>query len=187
MVSVYSQDSSGGEETPSNSNGFVYQLGIGSVWSFYFPRIETTVDSMDSSSLIRIPFSINFMFSSSLSDSTAWTISLTTSIDRFSASSESLTIYSLLFTGGFQFTPFQKGLILGINGGINLLIPNTDLSYDGKIEYGSGFSLDISYMFEGMKFGKSGITPGLGIKLIHSELISGRVNQICGYMNLRMK
>ncbi len=185
--SVYSQDSSVAEGTPSNSNGFIYQIGIGSAYSFYFPRIETTVDSMDSSSLIRIPFSINFLFGSSLSDVAAWTISLTTGIDRFSASSESLTIYSLLLTGGFQFTPFQKGLILGINGGINLLIPNTDLDYDGDIEFGSGLSLDIAYLFEGMKFGKSGITPGLGIKLIHSELISGRINQICGYINFRIK
>ena len=187
MGFVYSQDTSVVEETPSNSNGFIYQIGIGSAWSFYFPRIETTVDAMDSASLSRIPFSINFLFGRSLSDGAAWTISLTTSIDSFSASSESLTIYSFLLTGGFQFSPFQKGLILGINGGINLLIPDTDLNYDGDIEFGSGFSLDIGYMFEGMKFGKSGITPGLGIKLIHSELISGSVNQICGYMNLGIR
>ncbi len=185
--SVYSQSSSVVEEIPSNSNEFIYQLGIGSARSFYFPRIKTTVDGMDPASLLRIPFSINFLFGSSLSNSTAWTINLTTGIDHFSASSESITIYSILLTGGLQFIPFRGGLVLGINGGINLLIPNTDLSYDGEIEYGSGFSLDIAYMFEGMKFGGPGITPGLGIKLIHSELISGRVNQICGYINFGIK
>ena len=183
--SVFSQDSPVPEETPSNSNGFIYQLGIGSVWSFYFPRIETTVDAMDSAT--RIPFSIYFLFGSKLSNTTAWTISFTTNIDRFSDLSDSLAIFSFLLTGGFQFSTFKERLILGFNAGINMLIPQTDLNYDGDIEFGSGFSLDISYLFESMKFGKQGITPGLGIKLIHSELISGRVNQICGYINFGIK
>ncbi|MCK5200345.1 MAG: hypothetical protein KAR21_18440, partial [Spirochaetales bacterium] len=156
-------------------------------YSFYFPRIETTVDAMDSASLIRIVFSIDFLFGRKLSDLTVCTVALAASMDSFSASSESIKIFSFLLTGGFQFLPFREGLILGINGGINLLIPNTDLSYDGGIEFGSGFAFDIGYLFDGMKFGKSGITPGLGIKLIHSELISGRVNQICGYITLGIR
>ena len=187
IFSVFGQDSTEAKVTSSDFSESIYQIGIGSAYSFYFPRIETTVDAMDSTSLNRIPFSIDFLYGRKLSNSTAWTVALTTSIDNFSASSESLQIYSFLLTGGFQYLPFKKGLILGVDAGLTMIIPNTDLSYDGGIEFGSGFAFDIGYLFDGMKFSKAGITPGLGIKLIHSELISGRVNQICGYINLGIR
>lgn len=173
--------------TTSKSGRYIFQVGIGSAYSFYFPLIETTVDLMDADSLTRMPFSIDLLFGKKLSDTTAWTISLTTGIDSFSDSSDSFQIYTVLLTGGFQYMPFKKGLFLGIDAGVSLLIPDTNLSYIGSTEVGSGVAIDIGYMFDTLKFSKAGIIPGLGIKLIHSEMFRGSVNQICGYMNLGIR
>lgn len=170
-----------------DSNKFIYQIGVGSAYSFYFWDIEKVIDLMDAGSLTRSPFSIDLLFGRTMSDTTAWTISLTAGMDSFSASSDSFTIYTLLLTGGFQYIPFQKGWILGIDAGFSLLIPDTNLSYKGDVEVGSSVALDIGYMFNSIKFSKAGIIPGLGIKLIHSEMFRGTVNQICGYMNFRIR
>ena len=185
--SVYSQDAAVIEETPSNSTGFIYQIGIGSAYSIYFWDIDKVIDLMDEDSLTRSPFDIDLLFGKKMSNTTAWTISLAAGIDSFSASSDSFTIYTMLLAGGFQYLPFQKGLILGINGGISLLIPDTNLDYIGDVELGSGVALDIGYMFDSIKFSKAGIIPGFGIKLIHSEMFRGAVNQICGYVNFGIR
>lgn len=187
LVSVYSQNTDVSEEAPVNVNKKFYQIGVGSAYSFYFWDIEKVIDLMDKGSLTRAPFSINLLFGRTMSKTTAWTISLTAGIDTFSASSDSFTINTMLLAGGFQYMPYQqKGLILGIDAGVLLLIPDTNLSYKGAVEVGSSVALDIGYMFNSIKFSKAGIIPGLGIKLIHSEMFRGTINQICGYINFRI-
>ena len=184
---VFSENNTESDAASSYSGGFIYQISIGSAYSFYFPLIEKTVELMDADSLIRFPFSLDFLFGKKMSATTAWTVSLTTGVDSFSALSDSLRIYTVLLSGGFQYIPFKKGLILGINAGVSLLIPNTNLSYIGSMEVGSGVALDIGYMFDTLEFSRAGIIPGLGIKLIHSEMFRGPVNQICGYMNFGIR
>ncbi|MCD6397566.1 MAG: hypothetical protein J7L71_08495, partial [Spirochaetaceae bacterium] len=122
-----------------------------------------------------------------MSETIAWTVALTTGLDIFSASPDSLQIYTINLTGGFQYIPFKTGLTTGINAGFSILIPNTNLSYKGSTEIGSSVSLDLGYTFETLKFSKFGIIPGIEFKFIHSEMFRGSVNQICGYINLGIR
>ncbi len=185
--SVYSQETvKTGIDQPKSSK-YIYQIDMGSAYSFYFFDIQNLLDSMDKSSLSRMPFSINFLFGKKMSDTLAWTISLTAGMDIFSAAPDSLQLYTADLTGGFQFIPFTTGLTMGINAGFSVFIPNTNLIYKGSTEIGSLVSLDLGYTFETLKFSKLGIIPGIEFKFIHSEMFRGSVNQICGYINLGIR
>ncbi|MCD6395938.1 MAG: hypothetical protein J7L71_00225, partial [Spirochaetaceae bacterium] len=135
--SVYSQETAKTDIDQPNSSKYIYQLSLGSAYSFYFFDIQNLLDSMDESSLSRMPFSINFLFGKKMADSIAWTISLTAGMDLFSAASDSLQLYTVGLTGGFQYIPFKTGLTTGINAGFSILIPNTNLNYKGSTEIGS--------------------------------------------------
>lgn len=186
LGSVFSQE----EEintVPSESKNFIFQLGIGSSYSFYFYDIQTVIDSMDESSISRIPFSLDFLFGKKMSNTTAWTVSLNSGIDSFSDSSDSFQLYTVLLSIGFQYIPFQKGLTMGIDAGGSVLIPTTTLSYIEDTEFGSSISINMGYFFNTLKFSKAGIIPGFGIKYIHSEMFRGSVDQVSGYINLGIR
>jgi len=117
----------------------------------------------------------------------AWVVSLTAGIDTFSSSPDSFQVYTFFLSGGYQYMPFQKGLIMGIDAGLSMLIPNTELDYIGGIEFGPGISLNIGYSFDSLKFSKKNLIPGLGVKLIHSDMFRGPVDQIFGYINLGIR
>ncbi len=181
---LFSQESGTQGETPSGTKKFYYQFGIGSFYSSYFPLIRTTVESMDAGSLVQFPGTIYFQFGRNMTDKLSWNTGLTTGLDSFSSQTGLFQLYTILLTGGIEFTPFPINLTVGMDLGFSLLIPNTDLSYAGTTEPGSGISLSIGYMFEALKFGKAGIVPGIKVKMIHSELFRGTVNQINIYLNL---
>ena len=185
--SVYSQETAKTDIDPQKSSEYIYQLSLGPAYSFYFFDIQNLLDFMDESSISRFPFSIDFLFGKKMSDTIAWTISLTTGMDIFSAAPDSLQLYTVGLTGGFQYIPFKTGLTMGINAGFSILIPNTNLSYKGSTEIGSSVSLDLGYTFEKFKFSNLGIIPGIEFKFIHSEMFRGSVNQICGYINLGIR
>jgi len=185
--SVYSQETTKSNIDQQKSSEYIYQIGLGPTYSFYFFDLQNLLDSMDESSLSRIPFSINFLFGKKMSETIAWTVAMTTGMDIFSASPDSLQIYAIDITGGFQYIPFITGLTIGINAGFSILIPNTNLSYKGSTEMGSSVSLDLGYTFETLKFSKLGIVPGIEFQFIHSEMFRGSVNQICGYINLGIR
>ncbi|MCK5674979.1 MAG: hypothetical protein KAH95_16480 [Spirochaetales bacterium] len=182
---IYSQEEI---NTASNeSKNYIFQFSIGSAYSFYFPTIESTVDTMDSESLFRFPISMDFLYGKKMSEKSAWVVSLTTGIDIFSSSPDSFQVYTIMLSGGFQYMPFQKGLTLGIDAGLSMLIPNTKLDYIGSVEFGPGISLNIGYLFDTLKLSKKNLIPGLGLKLIHSDMFRGPVDQICGYINLGIR
>jgi len=183
--SVFSQEEINKE--PSISNNYIFQLGMGSSYTFYHNDIQTVLDSMDKGSLSRIPFSIDFLFGKQISPTLAWTGTFNSGIDIFSDSSDSFQIYTVLLSVGVQYIPFQKGLTIGLGIGSSLLIPNTTLSYIGNIEFGSTISFDMGYYFETLKFSSVGIIPGLGLKYTHSEMFRGLVDQISGYINLGIR
>jgi len=183
--SVFSQEEINKE--PSISNNYIFQLGMGSSYTFYHNDIQTVLDSMDKGSLSRIPFSIDFLFGKEISPTTAWTGALNSGIDSFSDSSDSFQIYTILLSVGVQYIPFQKGLTLGLGAGGSIMIPNTTLSYIGSIEFGSTISFDMGYYFETLKFSKAGIIPGIGVKYLHSEMFRGTVDQISGYITLGIR
>ena len=185
--SVYSQETAVAEKIPPKTSEYIYQLSLGSAYSFYFPLVNTTIDLMDSSSLNRFPLSLDFLFGKKMSETIAWTVSLTTGMDIFFSSPDTFQLYTLIFTGGFQYIPFKTGLTMGFDAGFSILIPNTNLSYIGNTEIGSTVSLDLGYIFETLKFSKLGIVPGIGLKLIHSEMKHGSADQICGYINLGIR
>lgn len=166
---------------------YIYQLSIGPSHSFYFKKIQTVIDSMDKGSLSRIPISMDLLFGNKMSESTAWTVSLNGGIDSLTDSSDSFQIFTILFSIGVQYIPFQKGLTFGLNVGGSLLAPNTTLDYKGGIGFGSSISIDVGYFFEQFKFTNAGIVPGLGIKYIHSEIFRGSVDLISGYINLGIR
>ncbi|MCK5153509.1 MAG: hypothetical protein KAQ93_04055 [Spirochaetales bacterium] len=170
-----------------NFSEYIYQISLGSAYSFYFQDVQTVINSMDEGSLSRIPFSMDLLFGKKMSDSTAWTVSLNSGIDSFTDSSDSFYLYTVLLSVGFQYIPFQKGLTLGVEAGGSILFPNTTLDYVGDIELGSSISIDIGYFFEKLKFTNADIIPGLGIKYIHSEMFRGSVDQISGYINLGIR
>jgi len=172
---------------PSESNNYIFQLGMGSSYSFYHHDIQTVLNSMDKGSLSRIPFCIDFLFGKKISPTTAWTGTFNSGIDSFSDSSDSFQIYTVLLSIGVQYIPFKKGLTLGVGAGGSLLIPNTTLSYVGNLEFGSTISFDIGYFFEALKFTNRGIIPGLGLKYTHSEMSRGIVDQVSGYINLGIR
>ncbi|MDA3939558.1 MAG: hypothetical protein PF693_09640 [Spirochaetia bacterium] len=169
------------------SENYFYQLSLGSSYSVYFYDIQTVLDSMDEGTLSRIPLSMDLLFGNKISNTIAWTISLTSSFDSFSSTPDYFQMYNLTMSAGYQYIPFQTGLFMGLNFGINMLIPNTTLDYIGDIEFGSNISFDIGYFFESLKFTKAGIIPGLGLKLGHSEMKRGSVDQISGYINLGIR
>jgi len=185
--SVYSQETAKIDIGQPKSSEYIYQIGLGSAYSFYFFDIQNLLDSMDESSLIRIPFSIDLLFGKKMSETIAWTVSLTTGLDIFSASPDSLQIYTINLTGGFQYIPFITGLTMGINAGFSILIPNTNLSYIGSTEIGSTITIGLGYTFNTLKFSKKGIIPGIEFQFIHSEMFRGSVDQICGYINLGIR
>jgi len=172
---------------PDSSSKYFYQLSLGSSYSFYFHDIQIVLDSMDQSTLRRIPFSIDFLFGKKISPTTAWTGTLNSGMDIFLDSSNSFQMYTILLSVGVQYIPFQKGLTLGLGAGFSILIPNTTLNYIGNIGFGSTISFDMGYYFEALKFSKAGIVPGLGIKYIHSEILRGTVDQINGYITLGIR
>lgn len=174
-------------ENPDTITEYIFQLGIGSAYSFYFQDIQNVLDSMDEGSLSRIPFSVDFLFGKKISSTTAWTGILNSGIDSFSDSSDSIQIFTIQLFAGIQYIPFETGLTLGVGAGAALLIPNTTLDYIGNIEFGSTISFDIGYYFETLKFSTKGIIPGLGVKYIHSEIFRGSVDQISGYVNLGIR
>jgi hypothetical protein len=175
------------EVLESNFKKYIFQFGLGSGYSFYFPIIDTAVATMDQSSLSRIPMGLELLFGSRMSDYTAWTISLLSGIDIFSSGSDFFQLYSMILSAGFQYNPFKRGLIVGLDAGMSMLIPNTNLSYIGSVEFGSAIVFNLAYAFDMLKFSKLEIVPGLGIKLIHSELFRGSVNLISGYINLAIR
>ena len=179
------------QETPTtetdDSKIYFYQLSLGSSYSFYPHDIQIVLDSMDSGSLSRIPFSIDFLFGKKISSTTAWTGTLNSGIDSFSDSSDSFQVYTILLSVGVQYIPFQKGLTLGLGAGGSIMIPNTTLSYIGNIEFGSSISFDMGYYFEALKFSNLGIIPGLGVKYIHSEMFRGTIDQVSGYITLGIR
>ncbi len=83
---------------------------MGSSYAFYFYDMQTAIDSMDSNSLSRFPLSLDFLFGKKMSETIAWTTSLTTGIDFFSSSPEYMQLYTIAITGGFQYIPFKTGL-----------------------------------------------------------------------------
>ena len=181
---IYSQEEI---NTTSSKSNNIYQFSIGYAYSFYFPMIESTVDTMDSGSLFRFPISMNFLYGKKMSNKSAWVVSLTTGIDIFSSSPDSFQVYTIMLSGGYQYMPFQKGLTLGIDAGLSMLIPNTKLDYIGSIEFGPGISINIGYLFDSLKLSKKNLIPGLGLKLIHLDMFRGPVDQIYGYINLGIR
>ena len=184
---IFSQEEANISDTVPDSNEYIFQLSFGPSYSFYFYNIQLVIDSMDEGSPIRIPFSIDFLFAKKMSKSTAWTVSLNSGLDFFFSSSDSFQVYTMFLNGGFQYIPPINGLSLGLAAGISMLIPNTNLTYIGSLEFGSGVSLNINYSLYSLKFSKAGLIPGLGLKLIHLEMVHGPINQICGYMSLRLR
>jgi hypothetical protein len=186
-VFIYSQEEQNTQTNSPFSKNYIIQISVGSGYSSYFPFIETAVDTMNSESLFRIPLSLDFLFAKKMSNTTAWTVSLNNGLDFFTSSPDSFQVYTILLSGGFQYYPSLDGLSLGIDAGISMLIPITNLSYSAGIEIGSGVSLNINYSLYSLKFSKAGLIPGLGLKLIHLEMLHGAVNQIYGYMSLRLR
>ncbi len=187
VSSGFSQEITPAGKPLSGKTRFVYQMGIGSFYAAYPPLIKTTTDSMDSGSLIRFPGTIYFQFGSKMTEKLSWNTSLTTGLDSYSDKTGLFQLYSLLLSGGIEFTPFPIDLTMGLDLGYSLLIPNTDLSYSGAVESGSGIGVSAGYIFKGLRFGKPGIIPGIKIKIIHSELFRGSVDQINIYLNLTIQ
>lgn len=181
---IFSQEEINSESSESNN---IFQFSLGSAYSFYFPMINSTVDTMGNGSLFRFPISMDFLYGKKMSNKSAWLVSLTTGIDIFISSPDSFQVYTFYLSGGYQYKPFQKGLTLGIDAGLSMLIPITKLDYIGSIELGPGISLNIGYMFDSLRLTKKNLIPGLGVKLIHSDMFRGPVDQICAYVNLGIR
>jgi len=61
---IYSQEEI---NTASSEFNNIFQFSIGSGYSFYFPIIDSAVDTMDSGSLVRFPVSLDFLYGKKIS------------------------------------------------------------------------------------------------------------------------
>lgn len=186
LVSVFSQEEEV-EIIPATSKNYIFQLGLGPAYSFYFFDAQTVIDSMDEGSLVRIPFSIDFLFGQRMSDTMSWRVSLNSFLDSFFDSSDSFQLYTILLSAGFQYNPFRNGFTLGMGLGGSILIPSTTLSYIGSTEFGSNISINMEYFFDTLKFSSLDLIPGLVIKYVHSEMKRGSVDQLSLCMALKIR
>ncbi len=171
-------------ESPSKPV-FFFEGGIGTSYSFYSSaNTDTMVGIIDTGGYSRVPLYFNVLAGLSIYDNLSVLLTVADVFDRFSFSSDYLQLNTLQIYPGLQYISPVKGLMFELGWGLALLLPDTNMSYNGGIEQGSVVQFSAVYQFYQLN---GRLLPKTGLRISHSELINSKITSLILFINLSWK
>lgn len=172
----------------STSSGFHLSLegGIGSALNFYTsPKTDTMTGYTDNPDFANIPLYINISGLYSLYSNFQILLTAADLFNFYTSSGGNLVLNTIQLYPSIRYDlPILEGLFLETGWGFAILIPSTQLSYNGSVEAGSTFQASIIYRFTGIK---KPLLPEAGFRFARTELLSSEITSLVLFFNIYLK
>ncbi len=174
-----------GEET-DRSFHLSFEGGIGSALNFYAShKTDTMTGYTDNPDFTNIPLYINLSGLYALYSNFQITLTAADLFNFYTSSGGNLMLNTIQLYPSIRYDlPFMEELFLETGWGFALLIPSTQLSYNGSLEPGSTFQASVIYRFTGIK---KPLLPEAGFRFSRTELLSSEITSLILFFNIYLK
>lgn len=184
LVSVAANFAQSQNAPSGRKRGFMFEIGAGPTTISYGALADSYFAAAESAGLSRIQVYLNIDLGYAVTQKLYLVVGVDGVGDRFYDTANYVQLNSYLYHAGLRYYPFERGLVLGLEGGAATQVLQSDVGLGGSSPWGWGAGATIAYDFARKP---TGFTVELATKVDYLTIESSTVTAVALYLDLLWK